>query len=118
MPIAGNTTYALVIVSLGILGVIVSFLITDRKKYIIALALSLLVVGMGAFQFVGSSLRQWRTSRRIAKLQETQRLNLEALQARLREANEKGRPGKPSAAPAPSAPEAPAAPAAPAKKKK
>lgn len=112
MPIANNSsTYALIIVSLGILGVIVSFLVTDKKKNTIALALSVLVVGMGLFQFASSSVRQWRMSRRISKLQETQRLNLEALQSRLRDATEKARksPGStPVAAPAPAPSPAPA----------
>lgn len=119
MPIAGTSTYALVIVSLGILGVIVSFLITERKKYVIALSLSLLVIVMGAFQFVTSSLRQWRTAHRIARLQESQRLNLEALQSRLREASDRARanPAAPAVAPTPASAPAVQAPA-PAKKKK
>lgn len=121
MPIAGSSTYALVIVSLGILGVIVSFLIADRKKYFIALGLSLLVVAMGGLQFISSSLTEWRTKRRIARLQEQQRVNLDQLQQRLREAQEKAR--KPAAAsnPAVTVPvpdQAPAASNPPAKKRR
>jgi hypothetical protein len=94
---AGNSIFSLVIVSIGILGVVISFLIADKKKYLIALVLSLAIVSMGAVQFVNSSLSRWRTARRISMLQQTQRLNLEALQARLREAAEKSRkPGTPS----------------------
>ncbi len=96
MPNAGSSTYSLVIVSLGILGVIVSFLITDKKKYYIALVLSLLVVCMGLFGFIGSSIQGWRMSRRISKLQETQRLNLETLQARLRDASQRARANAPT----------------------
>jgi hypothetical protein len=114
MPNAGGSTYALVIVSLGILGVVVSFLITDRKKYFIGLALSGLIVALGLFQFAGASYRQWSASRRFAKMQETQRLNMEALHTRLREASEKSRK-TPSSTPAP-APEKQAA-TTPAKKK-
>ncbi len=122
MPIAGNnSTYALVIVSLGILGIIVSFLITEKKKYIAALVMSLFVVVMGLFQFATASFSQWQTHRRISKLQESQRLNLEALQSRLREASEKARAGgavAPSPAGVPAAAPGFPPPGTPRKKKK
>ena len=79
MQFGGNNMLGFVIVSLGILGIIVSFLVTDRKKYITALILSMFVIAMGLFQSVSSSVRQWQTQRRIANLQEQQRLNLQAL---------------------------------------
>lgn len=85
MPIYANNTMGLVIVSLGILGIIISFLIADRKKYVMALGLAGLVVSLGLYQYVSQSVRQWQTSRRIAKLQEQQRINLQALQERLRQ---------------------------------
>ncbi len=86
MPISASYLTGFVILSLGILGIIISFLITDRRKYIIALSLSGLVVFVGAYHYVSSGLRQWQTSRRIARLQKQQRLNLEALQERMRQA--------------------------------
>jgi hypothetical protein len=111
MPVSNSGTYALVIVSLGILGVIVSFLIQDKKKYYIALSLSVFVVGLGVFEFVTSGLRQWRAARRIASLQKSQRLSLEVLQERLRQAQSQSRSGASApAVPAPkdrSAPERP-----------
>jgi Tfp pilus assembly protein PilX len=97
MPATGNSTYALVIISLGILGVIISFLVPDKKRYFIALGLSLLVVVMGLFEFASAGFSRFRMARRISKLQETQRLNLEALQSRLRDAAERAR--KPGASP-------------------
>jgi len=120
MPNAGNSTYSLVIISLGILGVIISFLVTDKKKYYIAIALSLLVVCMGLFGFIGSSVQGWRMSRRISKLQETQRLNLEALQSRLRDASERAKanaPGSVKGAPVPTPVTSATVPAAVKKKK-
>ena len=86
MPVTANNMMGLVILSLGILGIIVSFLITDRKRYLIGMALSLLVVLTGGYQYVSTGIRQWQTSRKIANLQKQQRLNLEALQDRLRQA--------------------------------
>ncbi len=85
MPISGSNVFGLMILSLGILGIIVSFLITDRKKYLIALSLAALVVLMGTYEYVGTGLRQWQAAHRIAKLQEQQRQNLQALQERLRQ---------------------------------
>jgi|GEM_PF-2720709 cytochrome c biogenesis protein CcdA len=117
MPATGNSTYALVIISLGILGIIISFLVPDKKRYFIALGLSLLVVAMGLFEFASAGFSRFRMARRISKLQETQRLNLEALQSRLREAAEKAR--KPGTAPVAGAPApAPAAAPAPARPRK
>ena len=86
MPMVNSSVYGLIILSFGILGVIVSFLIGDKKKYFVALVLASLVMALGAYEYVGASVRQWRTSRRISKLQGQQRLNLEVLQERLRQA--------------------------------
>jgi hypothetical protein len=97
MPVAANVM-GLVVLSLGILGIIISFLITDKKKYGIAMVLSLLIVALGAYQYVSLGVKQWQTQRKITKLQEQQRMNLQALQERLRQ-GETARPGtaKPAA---------------------
>jgi hypothetical protein len=97
MPTSSNNLLGLIIVSIGILGVVISFLITDRKRYLTALLLSGLVVSIGLFQSVRSSVRQWQANRRFAKLQEQQRLNLQALQERLRQAQENAAGAKKSA---------------------
>lgn len=86
MPTGASSSFGIVIISLGILGFIISFLITDRKKYLMALVLSGVVVFLGLFQSIQTSVRQWQASRRFTKLQEQQRLNLQALQERLRQA--------------------------------
>ncbi|HOW27295.1 MAG TPA: hypothetical protein PK876_02165 [Elusimicrobiota bacterium] len=83
MPIAANSA-ALIVLSLGLLGIIISFLITDAKRYLIALCLAGFIVLTGAYQFINVSIRQWQTARRIDNLQKQQRVNLEALQERLR----------------------------------
>ncbi|MBI4395590.1 MAG: hypothetical protein HY548_00750 [Elusimicrobia bacterium] len=103
MPIAVNNLLGLVIFSLGILGIIISFLITDRKKYVFALVLSGVVIATGAYQYLSISIRHWNASRRIAKLQDQQRMNLQALQERLRQTQSQTQT---PAAPAPKQPEA------------
>ena len=86
MPIATSNILGLVILSLGLLGVVISLLITDRKRFMIALSLSGLIVFTGVYQYVNIGIRQWQASRRIAQLQEQQRSNLQSLQERLRQA--------------------------------
>lgn len=102
-----TNNFGLVILSLGVLALIVSFLVTDRRKYLISLALAALVVLTGVYQTSSQWFRAWSTNRRIAQLQKQQRVNLESLQERLRQAPAAA-PAVNSSAPAP----APAQPAA------
>ncbi|HMU95928.1 MAG TPA: hypothetical protein PKB12_00595 [Elusimicrobiota bacterium] len=85
MFVVTNSMFGLMILSLGILGIIISFLLTQRTRYFIALGLSTLLVVIGLFFSVGTSLHQWRTARKIAKIQEQNRLTLEAIQSRIRQ---------------------------------
>jgi len=75
----GNNLMGLVIVSLGILGVIISFLITDRKKYLIAMGLAGLVIITGLYQHIKVMSQQWRMNRRIEELSRRSTMNLDAL---------------------------------------
>jgi len=85
--------FGLAILSLGILGVIVSLLIANRRRFLIGISLSGLLVALGIFYVVDTSLRQWWTARRITQIQEKNRESLDALKARMIE--------KPVPAPAP-----------------
>ncbi len=99
MPTVNNSAIGLLILSIGILGVIISFLITDRKKYFMALGLSGLIAIMGLFQFFRPGVRQWKQSRRMSDLRKKQKLNLKALQEKLRQArSEAGKKAQPKAA--------------------
>ncbi len=100
MPISSNNLIGLVILSIGVLGVIISFLIPDRRKYLVALALSILVVVMGGYYYVSLGLRQWRLNRRIAELQEQQRVNFQAFQERLRQSQTQSSTSEKAGAPA------------------
>ena len=75
----GNNLMGLVIISLGILGVIISFLITDRKKYLAALGLAGLVIVTGLYQHIKVMSQQWRMNRRIEELSRRSSMNLDAL---------------------------------------
>ena len=49
MFVVTNSMFGLMILSLGILGIIISFLLTQRTRYFIALGLSTLLVVIGLF---------------------------------------------------------------------
>lgn len=105
MFILTSNMFGLAILSLGILGVIVSLLIANRRRFLIAISLSGLLVALGFFYVIDTSLRQWWTARRIAKIQAQNRESLDALKARMQE----------NPAPAPSTEKKPA-PARPARR--
>jgi hypothetical protein len=78
-----SNMFGLAILSLGILGVIVSLLIANRRRFLIGISLSGLLVALGIFYVVDTSLRQWWTARRITQIQEKNRESLDALKARM-----------------------------------
>lgn len=96
MFILTSNMFGLAILSLGILGVIVSLLIANRRRFLIGISLSGLLVALGIFYVVDTGLRQWWTARRIAQIQENNRESLDALKARMQE--------KTTPAPAPAEP--------------
>jgi len=61
-----NIMLTWIIISLGILGVILSFMIGEKKKRIIALALSLLIIGFGSTKYIMIKARQIRSQKRIS----------------------------------------------------
>lgn len=85
MFILTSNMFGLAILSLGVIGVIVSLLIPSKKRFLIGISLSGLLIALGVFYVVDTSLRQWLTARRIAKIQAQNRESLEALKARLAE---------------------------------
>jgi hypothetical protein len=80
-----SNMFGLAILSLGIIGIIVSLLIPSKKRFLIGISLSGFLMALGVFYVVDTSLRQWFTARRIAKIQAQNRESLEALKARLAE---------------------------------
>lgn len=96
MFILTSNMFGLAILSLGILGVIVSLLISNRRRFLIGISLSGVLVALGIFYVVDTSLRQWWTARRIAQIQEKNRESLDALKARMQE-----RPSTPPVEPKP-----------------
>lgn len=85
MFILTSNMFGLAILSLGVLGVIVSLLIANRRRFLIGISLSGFLVALGIFYVVDTSFRQWWTARRISKIQEQNRESLEALKARMQQ---------------------------------
>lgn len=82
-PVSGSML-ALVIVSLGILGVILSFLVPDRKKSLIALGLGGLIILVGLVNLGSQGMTRYRWNKRIRELQRD-RTDLDDIRQRLRE---------------------------------
>jgi len=99
MTPAANTLLPLIIVSLGILGIILSFMVADRKKSIISLGLAGLIVFTGVCELGSQSIARWRLNRRLEAIQRERQTDLEAIRKRLQEqaATAPVTPGKPVA---------------------
>jgi hypothetical protein len=85
MTPAANTLLPLIIVSLGLLGVILAFLVPDRKKYLISLSLAGLIVFTGVVQLASQSISRFRLNRRMAAIQRERAQDLEDIRKRLQE---------------------------------
>lgn len=99
MTPAANTLLPLMIISLGLLGVILSFLVPDRKKYLISLGLAGLIIVTGVIQLSSQSLTRFRLNRRMQAIQRERQQDLEEIRKRLQDQSGV-KPGAP-AAPAP-----------------
>ena len=85
MTPAANTLLPLMIIALGLLGYILSFLVPDRKKYMISLVLASLIVFTGLFQLASQSFTRFRLNRRMASIQRERQADLEAIRQRLQD---------------------------------
>jgi hypothetical protein len=76
---ASNTLLALILAALGIVGVILSFLVPDRKKSFISLIMAGVVVLIGLVQVVSQSVSDYRWRRRLTDLREQRQVDLDKL---------------------------------------
>jgi len=67
---------ALTILALGILALVVSLTITDRKKFLLGVVLSGLIILLGVSQFVATGIQRWKSERRLSQLRQQQQSNL------------------------------------------
>jgi uncharacterized membrane protein len=85
MTSIASTQLALIIMALGIIGVILSFLVPDQKKSKISLGLAALVIFVGLLNLGSQSLSRFRWNRRMQGIQRDRQADLEALRQRLKD---------------------------------
>lgn len=89
----------LILVALGFIAVILSFLVPDRKKANISLVLAGVIILFGVIQLFSQSIQRYQWDRRMKEIQRDRQVDLDELREKLKE-----RAGTPNAAaPAPAA---------------
>ncbi len=81
----GSSAFPLIIVALGILGVILSFLVPDRKKSLISLGLAGLIILTGFIQLASQSITRFQWDRRMKEIQRDRQTDLEQLRSRMKD---------------------------------
>jgi len=84
MPPLGTLSQPLILLALGLIAVILSFVVPDRKKSLISLGLAGLIVLAGVIQFASQSFSRYQWNRRIRQIQQEQRVNLDELRERMK----------------------------------
>ncbi len=95
----GSAALPLVIVAMGMLGVILSFLVPDRKKSLISLALAGAIILTGVIQLSSQSITRFRWDRRMKEIQRDRQTDLDALRQKMKD-KMPGQPGAPGSVPA------------------
>ena len=83
-PVA-SSILPLILMSIGIIAVILSFLVPDRKKSLIALGLAGLIILTGFIQLGSQSIQRYQWNRRMREIQRDRQADLDELRARLKE---------------------------------
>ena len=96
MPSTSSSLLALTIISLGVLGIILSFLVPDRGNSRIAIFLSLVIIGVGGYEFTTQAIRQYMWQKKLDEIRKQQAANLDQLRQRLQQRPQAG--GQPAAA--------------------
>ena len=81
----GSSALPLIIVALGILGVILSFLVPDRKKSLISLGLAGLIILTGVIQLASQSITRYQWDRRMKAIQRDRQADLDQLRERMKD---------------------------------
>jgi hypothetical protein len=86
----GSSALPLIIVALGMLGIILSFLVPDRKKSLISLVLAGVIILTGVVQLTSQSFTRFRWNQRMKEIQRDRQSDLEDLRQKMKD-------GKPAA---------------------
>ena len=85
MPSTSSSLLALVIIALGMLGIILSFLVPDQKNSRMAMFLSLVIIGVGGYEFASQAVRQYMWQKKLDEIRKQQAVNLDQLRQRLQQ---------------------------------
>lgn len=97
MP-TSNVALSFILIALGMLGVILSFLVQDRKKYLISIVLSGIIIVAGLMQLSSQSFARYQWQMRMNRLQAQRQSDLEDLRKRLQDKTTPQTPNQPAAA--------------------
>ena len=75
----GSSVLSFILIALGMIAVILSFLVPDRKKSMIALLLAGLIVLTGFIELGSDSFTRWRWNRRMREIQRDRQVDLDQL---------------------------------------
>ncbi len=92
----GSASLPLIIVALGLVAVILSFMVPDRKKSLISLGLAGLIILAGIVELSSQSITRYRWNRRMKEIQEEQRINLEELRKKMQDKQSEAAPSNPA----------------------
>ena len=74
----------MILISLGLIAVILSFLVPERKKSLISLLLAAVIVIAGVIQYSQQSFSQNRWRKRMESLQRDRKVDMEELREKLK----------------------------------
>jgi hypothetical protein len=81
----GSAALPLVIVAIGMLGIILSFLVPDRKKSLISLVLAGVIILTGVIQLTSQSITRFRWNQRMRDIQRDRQVDLEAIRQKMKD---------------------------------
>lgn len=81
----GNTGLPLVIVAIGMIGIILSFLVPDRKKSLVSLGLAGVIILAGLIQMGSQSITRYQWNQRMKNIQHDRQTDLEELRQRMKD---------------------------------
>lgn len=82
----GTAAMPLIIIALGLLGIILSFLVPDRKKSLISLALAGVIIVTGLVQLTSQSIQRIRWNMRMKEIQRDRQADLDQLRQKMKTA--------------------------------
>jgi hypothetical protein len=81
----GSTGLPFVIIAMGMIGIILSFLVPDRKKSMISLVMAGVIILTGFIQLVSQSITRYQWNSRMREIQRDRQTDLEELRNRMKE---------------------------------